>query len=417
MAVTLAACGADPSPKTPPETRSSDVKTIELTKLDPSDQLPDGTNPMTWFGERIFPLVNQYAAGTTNPVYSPLSVYMALAMVADGARGSTADQFAQVLAGDRDTVNQTAAALLKDYSTFDKKTPLQSIVKVADSIWADDGINLKEAFREDMTNFYRSDAYNVDFSKPDSADQVNQWVSEKTEKLIDKILNQEDTDSLLLYLVNALYFKGSWTYRASPDDTAEADFTLPDGQTVKADMMTFGWGPASYLKLDDGSEGALLSYGDGRFAMAAVMPAEGIDSMEWDGTRLAGWLDKAQPKHHGNITVKLPKWEADSGQMDLIPVLKAAGLTDVFDEINADLSGLAEPSDGLFVDLVSHRAVIKVNEEGTEAAAATGVGVAESAAINEEPVTVEFNRPFVYSIVDTSTGLPLFLGIVNNPTA
>jgi serpin B len=289
---------------------------------------------------------------------------------------------------------------------------------VADSLWLDRGFELKPAFRTDLEELYRSEAFDIDFNAAGSAEPVNQWVSRRTEGLIDQILTQEDTRDLLLYLLNALYFNGQWTDPPSPERTAEADFALADGQTVKAQMMTFEMGHPSYIKLADGSEGALLKYAGGRFALVAIMPAGGPDAVgavEWDGQTVAGWLGQAQER--GNLTVKLPKWEADSGRLDLVPALQATGLSQAFDSQRADFSNLAEVGPGdIFLGGVDHRAVIKVNEVGTEAAAVTGARVYLTSAPSDEPLTVEFNRPFVYSIVDTETSLPLFLGAVNNPT-
>ncbi|MDR3107960.1 MAG: hypothetical protein LBU05_07205, partial [Bifidobacteriaceae bacterium] len=383
---------------------------VELTKLDTAVGLPDGANPMAWFGERVFPTV-QEALGEPNPVYSPLSVYLALGMVSDGAGGTTASQFAEVLAGDRDQVNDTASALLADYVTFEDGDENQPILKLADSIWIDDQIAIKEAFERDMVDLYRSSVFDVDFSQPDSAKPVNQWVKDRTNGLIDQLLDQGDTDGLLLYLVNALYFKGAWTSPAEPSATAPGRFELVDGRGVDVDMMTFDLWQASPLVLDDGSEGVLLPYGDGRFAMLAVMPAGGPEAVDWNGQVVAGWLERIKAAEPVPLMVRLPKWEADSGILDLIPVLRAAGLEDAFLDA-ADFRGISETA--LYISSVSHRAVVKVNEAGTEAAAATGICMLQAALA--EPRTVEFNRPFVYSIIDTQTGLPLFLGALTDPT-
>jgi serpin B len=424
----VAACGTSDAPGGAAE--STDGAVSQVT-LDPSERPPEGVDPMAWFGERIFPLVAGQSAETVNPVYSPLSVYLALAMAADGARGETAAQFAQVLAGDREAVNGAAAELLADYAQFDGAVSappegtseeawaamedLKPKVRVADSVWIDEGLEVREEFRQDMEKIFGSVVEEADLQDPKTVERVNRWVSDQTEGLIKQILSQEEATDLLMYLVNAVYFNGQWTFPASADETAPGDFTAASGGTVRADMMTFDYGGGGYLSLEDGTEGALLRYGSGRFALLAVMPGDGVDAVEWDGAVVAGWLGQIEDKEPSMLTVELPKWEADSGKLDLIPVLQAAGLTDVFGA-EADLSGIAgEPGD-LLIDIVSHRAVGKVDEKGTEAAAVTGVGIAASL-VGGEPVSVRFDQPFVYSIVDTETGLPLFLGVVGDPTA
>jgi serpin B len=339
-------------------------------------------------------------------------------MAADGARGATAEEFARVLAADRAAVDAAAEALLEDYSQFDGSEEHgrpREVVEVADSVWVDEGFDVREEFMAAMEGAYRSAAEVADLQDPATVRRVNGWVEDRTDGLIKEILSSAETDALVVYLVNALYFNGEWMDPAAEDLTAPAGFTTADGSAVQADMMTFNQIGGGYLSTGDGTEGALLRYGSGRFALLAVMPAGGVDAVEWDGATLARWLDQTVDKPSGKLTVELPKWEADSGKLDLIPVLRAAGLDTAFDD-RADLTGITAAG-GIHISSVAHRAVVKVDEKGTEAAAVTGISVSLTAASPEEAVSVTFDRPFVYSVVDTETGRPLFLGVVNDPTA
>jgi serpin B len=420
MVIAVAACGTpaaeQPAPSGSPTGRASPA---------PAGQLPEDTDPMAWFGERVFPLMLQQGPAPTNPVYSPLSIYLALGMVSDGARGDTAQQFTQVLGADRDSVNRDAAAVLKDYAQYqgpdggerqaggpDDGAPVKPVLNVADAIWVDQGFPIEDSFRHDVAEFYQSDASELDLQLPASTVKINDWVSKNTNGLIDKIIQPEDTTDLRVFLANALYFKGQWASPAIAGHTAPADFTTGTGKTVKADMMTFDSLAGGYLELPDGTKGALMDYTDGRFAMLTVMPGGGVESLAWDGQTISKWLDQVEDKPTKSLVVKLPKWQTDSGPVDLIPVLKAAGLEAPFDPVTADLSGIGEGD--LYINLIRHRAVVNVDEDGTEAAAVTAVGVADSA--YADPTTIEFNQPFVYSIIDKATGLPLFLGIINDPT-
>jgi serpin B len=405
----LAGCG----PATQPSTFVPDGKpAIKLTQLDASEQPPAGTEPINWFGERLFPLLQEANPDQVNPVYSPLSVYLALAMAAEGARGNTAEQFADLLEADQATVNQAAGALLADYAEPGDPNWPNSTINLANSVWIDQGFPVEPNYLAAMEEFYDSQAVEADLQLPATVDQINQWVSDQTKGLIDQIMEPRDTNDVVLCLINALYFKGTWATPAFPENTAPTDFASPSG-TVQAETMTFKDTSGSYLLLDDGTEGAVMPYNTGRFAMLAVMPAGGPAAVNWDGATLASWLEAAQSKDRV-LTVKLPKWEVNSGTLDLIPILRAAGLTDAFDDTVADFSGISPGAP--VIDQVKHRAVIKVDENGTEAAAVTEVAFLESMPM-DEPVTVNFDRPFIYSIIDTETGLPLFIGLINDPTA
>ncbi|MDR2378953.1 MAG: hypothetical protein LBD70_05980 [Bifidobacteriaceae bacterium] len=404
-AVAMAACGSPAAPASDPDPDPTNRIEPNLT--------PAGVEAIVHLGETLFPAIQAATAETANPVYSPLSVYLALGMVGHGARGATADQFAQVLGADRTGVAQAAGGVFEDYDQFATGAADQPIVRLADSVWIDQTLEVEDAFKRDLAEIYQSDVQQVDFGAKGSAKPINDWVSDKTGGLIKEILNQQQaSETVDLFLANALYFKGAWPLPANPHQTAPADFETADGDSVRADTMTFSNISGGCFISPDGAEGALLGYGDGRFAMLAVMPAGGVDAIDWDGGVVAEWL--AQVEDSEALTVKLPKWEADSGKLALKSILLAAGLEDAFDAGLADFGGIAD--DALFLSQVNHRAVVKVDEAGTEAAAVTGSEMSITS-LPSEPIAIEFDRAFVYSILDTATGLPLFLGVVNDPTA
>jgi serpin B len=377
-------------------------------------------DPIAWFGQRLFPLVVD-ASESPNPVYSPASIFFALAMTGEGARGQTERQFAEVLGIDRAAANARAAELIAAWSGYNGAQGNASgqapLLTVADSLWFDpNDFAVEPAFEANARENYAAQVKNVSFADPATVGEINQWISDHTNKLIPKLVDQLDPDTVIA-LVNALYLKASWAEPFSQALTAKGDFTLASGEVVQADMMhgqIKSQDQAAYIQSPDGSLGAVLPYAASSLAMVAVMPAGGIDSLEWDGAQLQAWLAQRVPS--SQLTVALPKWEADSGPVDLIPVLRTLGLVDPFDPKIADLSGIGPG--GVCVSDALHQAVVKVDEAGTEAAAATVVGGETTSYVAPtNPFTVEFNRPFVYVIVDLETAVPLFFGAVTDPTS
>ncbi|MDR2565993.1 MAG: hypothetical protein LBC97_08030 [Bifidobacteriaceae bacterium] len=350
-----------------------------------------------------------------------LTFFFALAMTGEGARGETERQFAEVLGMDRAGANARAAELIAAWSGYngtregDDWGPVLPLLTVADSLWFDpDRLSADPSFEANARENYAAEVKDVSFADPDTVDLINAWVSDKTNELIPRLVDQLDPATTIA-LVNALYLKASWAQPFDEPLTAEGDFTLPSGEVVQAQLMhavleaTDG---AAYINLPDGTLGAVLPYAASSLAMVAVMPSGGLGSVDWNGAQLGAWLAQSVPSTE--LTITLPKWEADSGPVDLIPILQSLGLVDAFGE-NADFSGIA-PNAG-HVDKAFHQGVIKVEETGTEAAAATLVAMLQSAHLAANPFTVEFDRPFVYGIVDLETGVPLSLGAVTDPTA
>lgn len=429
LAGSLAACSGDqagdvPSPKgataSPPP---RDPVTVDVT-------LPAGVDPIAWLGERAFPLVAAQDTGNPNPVYSPLSVYLAFGMVADGARGNTASQLAQFMGADPLTVNQAAQAIIEAYAGYTAEAAAEAaeaaeetgqdippVVRVANSLWADDNMTLLQAYLNDAATYYQAELANLDLQDTAAAlEAINGWVDDKTEGLIDSILVDLDPAARLV-LLNALYFKGTWSKTFETYLTQKGDFTLASGEVVQADFMSQSGELLSYFDLADGTQGVVLPFAGGPFAMVLALPAGGVDTVTWDGNQLKTWLDAAA---YTQVNLRLPKWEAATGTINLIPVLEELGVTDLFDSAKADLTGLgaADGGNNLYVSDAAHKAVVKVDENGTEAAAVTAVVVAEAAGmVDDNPIKLSFDRPFAYAIVDTDTGVPLFLGAVGNPTA
>ncbi|MCL2803386.1 MAG: serpin family protein [Micrococcales bacterium] len=365
---------------------------------------------MAQLSEPLFPLVLAAAdPSPANPSYSPVSVYLALALTGNGARGNTASQFEQLLGGGIEQINEIATGMMTEYVTAADGPTLS----VANSIWLNTGFELDPAFFETARSVFRTEPTVLDL-QAEGKDKINAWVYDKTNHLIQQIVDRVTPDAVA-FLVNALYFKGAWVTPFDEAATTDEPFALLDGSTVQAPTMVASDLALPYFKSDSG-EGLVLPYEGGRFAMLLVMPAGGPGNVAWDGQAIASWLTAAQERD--GVELHLPKWESETSAKLAGPLMDL-GLIDAFTDA-ADLTGLgqAAPDAPLVISEVAHKAVVKVDEAGTEAAAATSVGVRAGAALpGAEPVVVRFDKPYVFAIVDLDSGVPLFLGQVTNPTA
>lgn len=340
-----------------------------------------------------------------NTLLSPLSVALALSMTANGAAGDTRAEFEALLGADVDTLNENAASLLADYLALEGST--QSAV--ANSLWVDQGLTADELFLERCAAFYEAGVYQADLDTEETRDAVNDWISQVTRGMIPQMLQKPLPEETALLLANALWLKTTWAEEFDPSGTHTRPFTAADGAVTDTDFLSNGIRTEQYFRTEDAA-GVVLPYDDGRLAFAAVLPDGDLDG--WlegvDGETFSNLLEAAED---ATVSLCLPKFEAEWGG-SLSDALKGMGLETAFDPDRADFSGLGTTEDGLplFVSSVDHRAKIEVNEEGTEAAAATVVAMPAGAPAPAERVELVFDRPFCYAVVDLERGVPLFLG-------
>jgi serpin B len=287
---------------------------------------------------------------------------------------------------------------------------------LANSIWYRTGITVGQPFLDDAHTWFDADVRSLDFASPTAAQTINDWVSTQTRGKIPEIVDSPIPDDVFMYLINAIYFKGSWTQRFDPALTREGTFTLRGGGTVTAPTMEHSDpAPARYFTGDSVTI-VDLPYGGRAWSMTIVLPrtAADIDSLvagltqeRWDGWMAA--LDT------GGVIVTMPKFTL-RWELQLKDVLSALGMGIAFSCGAADFTPLF-PAGGLqtCITRVKHKTFVDVNEEGTEAAAATSVEIGITSAPQELRVVVD--RPFVVAIRERLTGTVLFLGRVMNPVA
>ena len=344
----------------------------------------------------------------SNAFLSPLSASMALGMALNGANGETfeAMQTTLRLTGMTEAeINQGYHDLIALLSELDARTEM----KIANSMWGHDGFQLEPAFIESGRTFFDAEVATLDFGSPAAVSTINDWVSGKTNQRIPKLLDQI-SDGEILFLINAIYFKGQWREAFDPKDTQTGTFQGADGQTRNAPLMS----QTDTLRYDETGEyqAADLLYGNGSFAMTLLLPKAGQSPADL----LAGlgpetWRELAGRFRDANVHLTMPRFRLEYSRK-LKDDLTALGMGIAFDRGRADFYRIADVRpERLYLTRVDQKTFVEVNEEGTEAAAATAVGVGVTSA--PEVVEMRVDRPFVFAIRERLSGTVLFLGVMN----
>ena len=348
---------------------------------------------------------------------SPLSAALALSMAANGADGDTLEQFEAVLSGGAglDVLNALCQELTADYQSMGGSTECS----IANSLWVDPEGMIREDFIGRCGGIFDAQVIQAQLSDPGIVPALNGWVSDHTDGMIPEIVSEPFPEEAAALLVNALYLKNTWAAEFDPNQTMERTFTHGDGAEERIDFLRHFDRSLPYLETAD-SVGALLPYDDGRLAFFALMPRLYPDSPDFeawlaglDGAELGRLVRDSRDRADFFLRLSLPKFEAE-WKGELKDVLTALGLELAFDDTGlADFSLLGDNPYGYYLSQVIHATKLEVNEKGTEAAAATAaVAGSGSSAPMEEPqgIELDFDRPFLYGIVDLDTGVPLFLG-------
>lgn len=364
------------------------------------------------FSYDIFRRTVSWETEKENMMISPLSISMALAMTLDGAQGSTYDEMQQALylsGMEKEEINEAFRSLTELLVTVDP----QVTIKIANSIWYKNGLPVEEAFLDAMRDFFDARVEGLDFDDPASVDIINNWVNENTDGLIEEII-EEIEPQMVMFLINALYFKGDWLRPFDVEDTRMADFHLENSETSEVDMMHQEGRFAHYFS--DEVKMAEVPYGDSLFTMSLLMPAnpempisQFVDE-KLTAANLTFWRSNLTVDSR-DITLELPKFEFEY-EIKYNDILKAMGMSTAFNKVEANFMGIADVSpQNLYIDEVKHKTFIRVDEKGTEAAAVTSVGIG----LESLPPQMIADRPFVFIIYERESGTNLFMGVVRNP--
>uniref|UniRef100_A0A0D9VWC6 Serpin domain-containing protein n=1 Tax=Leersia perrieri TaxID=77586 RepID=A0A0D9VWC6_9ORYZ len=381
----------------------------------------------TSFGLRLAaaltsPTQPQGGAGRRNVAFSPLSLHVALSLVAAGAGGATHEQLASVLGGHAGSAGDlhALAEQLVQVVLSDASGAGGPRLAFANGVFVDASMPLKRSFRDVAVGRYKAEAHSVDFQHKaaEVTNQVNSWVEKATSGLIDQILPLGSVDNnTRLVLGNALYFKGAWAQKFDTSRTKDGEFHLLDGNSVQAPFMSTS--KKQYLSSYDNVKVLKLPYHQGgdkrQFSMYILLPEaqDGLWSLAEKLNSEPEFLEKHIPTRQVAVgEFKLPKFKI-SFEFEASDLLKGLGLHLPFSS-EANLTEMVNSPMGqnLFISAVFHKSFVEVNEEGTEAAAASGTASGLSAPI---PVDFVADHPFLFLIREDKTGALLFVGHVVNP--
>ena len=365
------------------------------------------------FAVSLFGEIARQTSRDSNLFISPLSAAMALAMAYNGAAGATQAEMQRVLQLDGmtlDDVDQSYRSLIGLLRGLDP----QVAFTLANSVWYDRRYAPTPEFLDATRTYFDARVEGLDFGSPTAAPTINAWVSDQTHGKIPTIVPDPIPPYAVAYLINAIYFKGSWTARFDKGLTRPGTFRLANSAAATVPMMKHGRTVRVGYARAEGVTVLDLPYGGEAFSMTIALPqdAAGIDSLVQGLTeeRWRGWVAALDS---GSFEVVMPKFTLTYG-LTMNDVLRALGMPSAFcDAPHPDFTRL-NPSGALCISDVRHKTFVDVNEEGTEAAAATSVEISYTSV---GPSLVVVDRPFVFAIRERLSGTILFLGRVMNPTA
>ena len=375
------------------------AQTMELTQVQKMKASQDN--------DFAFELMKQTLANTDekNVFISPLSVSIALGMTWNGAVGNTKTEMEKTLNMSGMSVkeiNEYYKLMQSTLPDLDPKTKLS----IANSIWYRNEFTAKPDFLKTNIDYFNAEVSSLNFRSPDAVKTINQWCSDKTNGLIPKVLDRI-TDDQLMFLINAVYFKGIWVKQFKKEDTREADFTNEQNVSVKVNMMnitdTFAYAE------DDFAQYLEMPYGNKAFSMTVILPKSQPATTDFSGLTTERFNKAVEKLANEKVVVMLPRFKVKN-KFQLKPMLQAMGMQKAF-TTGAEFDGIFDVKP-LYIGFVQHDTYVEVTEEGTEAAAMTTVGMTTTSLPNYPYFIV--NKPFAFVIKEKSSGIILFMGKIGN---
>jgi serpin B len=341
-----------------------------------------------------------------NTFFSPLSLNMALGMLYNGASGDTRTEMAEVMGMADFTETEINEYFQLMSQALLKIDPLTDI-SIANSIWYRTGFPVKQPFIDVNQKYFDAAVKSLDFSKSDAAGIINKWCAEKTKNRIKEIIESPIPDDVMMYLINALYFKSKWQFEFDKKQTKQDDFTKANNQKIKVNMMEQT--PTLPYYADQHLQCVEMPYGNEAFSMVAILPGNdmNIDQLV-DYLDNTAWQNIVDNLREQNVWVKLPRFKIEC-EIPLNKPVKNVGMELIFDEYLADFTKIYDKSllgENLYVSNIKQKTFVEVNEEGTEAAAVTVIEMSRYSAgpgTPSAPIPFFANRPFLYLIKEKST--------------
>ena len=401
MVTTTVGCSSDSESPKPEPVICPVVTPTELELTSAEQQMVGSSNDFA------FNLFREVQDEVKSQIVSPVSITYALGMLNNGAAGETQKQINSVL-GFADTgsdgINAFCYKMLQRAATLD---PLTKVL-IANTIYMNKPYELQTEFVQRAKTFYDAEPETRDFHDGKTRDVINKWGSDHTEGMIEEVLKEGEFDyDAVSYLLNAIYFKGSWKKKFDKAQTMKEPFDHAGitKEMTYADMMhqTTNF---EYAETDD-CQALRLPYGNGSFQMTVLLPKAKTNALPKVPTAEV-WQQLNEQMDSTLVNVSLPRFETDT-DIDLKPIMTKLGMPDAFNPFKADFRNFCNTE--VYIELMKQVAKIKVDEEGTEAAAVTVIGVVMTS-IEPEPqyVTFHANHPFLYVISEQQTGAVLFIG-------
>ena len=350
-----------------------------------------------------------------NIMISPLSVYLALGMSANGAQVETKAAMVKVLSpkASLEDLNKNVAFWIDALSDTEKNT----IVEIANSIWVQHDYHVAQKFLQINADYFKATAKSIDFNDQEAAKTINSWIAKSTKDKIDSIIDRTSADMLVM-LINASYFKSDWEEPFEVKRTREQIFHAQSEDIMRPFMHTIR--SMQYIDFNQ-AQGIMMPYEGRRYWFAALIPQEGLSIRSWfehqDPRDLFSVLNGKHSIVSAEVDLAIPTFTS-TYEVSLITDLASMGMKIAFLPDQADFSLMSEAgTKDLFISDVKHKSFIQVDEVGTEAAAVTSVVMKATAMAPQEIKRIVFDRPFLYAIIDRTTELPLFIGILDKPVA
>lgn len=406
LTFSMAGCGSDKKPSAPGNLSGS-ISTESVTGLEADKSFI--TSSANFSVELFKASTAKHLSENKDVLISPESVLVALSMAANGADGETLNGMMNTMAEglDIETYN-------KYMYNYNKRLTDSTNVKfnIANSVWIRDSnrISVSEDFLKTNKSYYNADAYKSAFDNG-TVDDINKWVSDSTNGMIPGVIDNIP-ESVVMYLINAIAFEGKWQEPYIEDQVNEnGTFNLANGDTKTATMLSST--ESTYIK-DDNATGFIKYYEGGDYAFMAILPNEGVSTEEYINSMTGeSFINMYNNRIGHDVYTTTPEFTY-SYESELSPFLKSMGMSNAFDD-TANFSKMANTQSGVLkIDRVIHKTYIQLDRNGTKAAAVTAISMTDECCVETEaPYVVNLDRPFVYAIVDTQTGLPIFIGSYN----
>lgn len=360
------------------------------------------------FALKIFKTIAESETGK-NVFISPLSISMALGMTLNGADGTTYEAMRNTLSLSGITqqeINESYQSLTELLTGIDS----QVIMQIANSIWYRNTIPFKQDFIETNRKYFDASINPMNFGDPATINIINNWVKESTNGKIDKIVEKIDPETIM-FLINAIYFKGTWKYQFDKNKTADDVFKKESGQAVACRMMNLE--NDFYLSSNDSFTVIDLPYGRGNFSMTILLPAKDKKIKDVIGTLTdASWAgliaNLSKMKRH----LYMPKFKLEY-KINLNETLRQLGMGVAFEPFGANFKKLYDGINNAYISNVEHKTFVDVNEEGTEAAAVTSVEIGVTSIMDN---IIRLDRPFIFVIRERNSNCILFIGKLEDPS-